>query len=44
MGENHETKDVVSEEATILVEKMIQTMSDTLQNNQVIMQRNLEEM
>ena len=44
MGETHETENAVSEEATILTKKVIQTMNDTLQNNQVIMQHNLEEM
>jgi hypothetical protein len=44
MGETHETKNVVSEEATLLAERLIQTMNDTLQNNQVIMQYSLEEM
>jgi hypothetical protein len=32
-GETHETKNEVSEEAQILVEKVIQTVNDTLQNN-----------
>jgi hypothetical protein len=44
MGETHETKNATSEEAKILADKVAQTMKDALQNNQVTMQRNLEDM
>jgi hypothetical protein len=44
MGENHEAEKALPEEATIVAEKVTQTVHDTLQNSQIILQRLLDEM